>query len=360
MTARIAEARGISSMLAGLDDAGIRTLIDTAVPVGVGIGGTTKTVDIGGTTVFVKQLPLTSVEEAEPTATTSRLQLPFVSHYGIGSLTHAVGRELAAHQLTSEWVRTGAADFFPLLLGWRVLDMNCEADLREFDGEAPPRQWGSHWPQVQSKLAAMKDASKSMVFFLEYVPETLGAWVRTSITEGTGATVFPDVVNQLLEATAWMNKQGFQHFDVHPGNILIRDGRLLFTDFGLALHPAFDLTAEEKASMPMHDGYDRDTALMHLFHWTLFELGYTSVPQRLELLRAAAADPTTPALDPVRTALGDGADHIAQHASVAAYITEMFAALMQDAFATQYRYPRTAEPKRITGPRKRFVSEQIR
>lgn len=339
MTVRIDEAQAISSMLDGLDDADVRMLIDDADQVGIGIGGTTKTVRIGETTAFVKQLPLTSIEEADPTATTSRLQLPFVSHYGIGSPTHSAGRELAAHQATSEWVQTGAVDFFPLLLGWRVVDLKCEADLSEFDGDASPRQWGPHWPQVQSKLAAMKDASKSMVFFLEYVPETLGAWVRRSVAEGTGATVFPEVVDQLLEATAWMNSQGFQHFDVHPGNILIRDGRLLFTDFDLALHREFDLTAEEEASMLTHDGFDRDTALMHLFHWTLFELGYTSGPQRLKLLRAAAADPGTSALDPVRAALGDGADLIAQHASIAVYITEMFRALMQDAFATRYRHP---------------------
>lgn len=339
MTARIDEARSISAMLVGLDDAGIRTLINAAEPVGIGIGGTTKTVRVGETTAFVKQLPLTNIEEADPTATVSRLQLPFVSHYGIGSPTHAVGRELAAHQATSEWVQAGAVNFFPLLLGWRVLDLKCEADLSQFDGDAAPRQWGPHWPQIQSKLAAMKDASKSMVLFLEYVPETLGAWMHRSVVEGTGATVFPDVVDQLLDATAWMNSQGFQHFDVHLGNILVREGRLLFTDFGLALHREFDLTAEEEASMLTHDGFDRDTALMHLFHWTLFELGYTSGPQRLELLRAAAADPGTPALDLVRVALGDGADLVAQHASVAVYITEMFGVLLQDAFATRYRRP---------------------
>lgn len=126
---------------------------------------------------------------------------------------------------------------------------------------------------------------------------------------------------------------------MHPGNILVRDRRLLFTDFGLALHRDFDLTPEERGAMPAHDGFDRDTALMHLFHWTLFELGFTSGPQRLELLRAAAADPTTPALDAVRAALGDGADLIAQHASVAVHTTEMFGLLMQDATATRYRQP---------------------
>lgn len=337
MTVRIDEAQASSSILNGLDDASVRTLIDHADQVGMGIGGTTKTVRFGETTVFVKQLPLTNIEEADPTATARRLQLPFVSHYGIGSPTHSVGRELAAHQMTSEWVQTGVVDFFPLLLGWRVLDLKCEADLSEFDDDASPRQWGPYWPQIQSKLIAMKDASKSMVFFLEYVPETLGAWVRRSLAEGTGATVFPEVVDQLLEATAWMNSQGFQHFDVHPGNILIRDRRLLFTDFGLALHRDFDLNAEEEAAMLTHDGFDRDSALMHLFHWTLFELGYTSGPERLELLRAAAADPVTPVLDPVRATLGDGADLMAQYASIAVYMTEMFWALMQDALAARYR-----------------------
>lgn len=182
----------------------------------------------------------------------------------------------------------------------------------------------------------MKDASKSLVLFLEYVPETLGTWVRRSLTAGTGPDVFADVINQIIEATAWMKTQGFLHFDVHPGNILVQEGRLLFTDFGLALYREFDLTPEEKASMVTHEAYDPDTALMHLFHWVLFELGYISGPQRLGLLRAAAADPATPALDPIRLALGVSADLIAQHASVAVYITEMFGVLMQDASATRY------------------------
>ncbi|WP_146070908.1 hypothetical protein [Arthrobacter sp. B1805] len=127
--------------------------------------------------------------------------------------------------------------------------------------------------------------------------------------------------------------------DVHPGNILVRDGRLLFTDFGLSLHREFDLTVEESECMPAHDGFDRDTALMHLFHWTLFELGHTSGSERLELLRAAAASRATPALNAVRATLGDGADLIAQHAGVAISMTEMFGDLMQDVTATRYRRP---------------------
>lgn len=337
MTVRTDEAQVISSMLGDLDEAGVRRLIAGADPVGVGIGGTTKTARIGDKTVFVKQVPLTRVEAADPTATTSLLPLPFVAHYGIGSPGHSIGRELAAHRMTSEWVQSGAADFFPLLLDWRVVDMRCETDFSDVDGS--PDRWASHWPQIQRRLAAMKDASTSMVFFLEYVPETLGDWVKKSVADGTAATVFSSIVEQILDATTWMNGQGLQHFDVHPWNILVRDGKLLFTDFGLAIHRDFDLTAEEEASMLTHDGFDGATALAQLFDYTLLELGYTSAAQRLDLLRAAAADPAAPALDPIRAALGDGADLIAQHASVTVYISTMFGALMQDASAPLYRRP---------------------
>ena len=337
MTARLGEASALTSILHGLDDAGVRTLIDDASQTGIGIGGTTKTASLDGTNVFIKQLPLTSVEEADPRSTVSRLRLPFVSHYGIGTPANSVGRELAAHQVTTRWVQSGLVDFFPLLLGWRVLDLKSEANLSEFDGDAPSSQWGPHWPEVQGRLSAMKAASKSMVLFLEYVPLTLGNLIRRSLREGFGAEIFPGAVDQILEATAWMNRQGFQHFDVHPGNILIRNGRLLYTDFGLALHKDFELTPEETAGMRTHDGFDRDSALMHLFHWTLFELGYISGEARLGLLHAASAGTASPALAPVRAALGSGADLIAQHADTAIYITEMFAALTQDVHAAEYR-----------------------
>lgn len=292
---------------------------------------------IDGAPVFVKQLPITRSEEAAPLVTRNHTGLPFVSHYGIGSPGHGVGRELAAHQLTSAWVRSGEADFFPLLLGWRIIDLGCDVDFSEFDGDSPKCRWGALWPQVEKKLAELKSAPTSMVLFLEYVPETLGSWLRRSVDEGTGETVFAEAVDQIIEATAWMEKQGFHHFDVHPGNILNHEGRLLFTDFGLSLHRDFDLTPDDESSLVTHQGFDLATALMHLFHWTLFELGYASGPKRLGLLRAAAADPATSALEPVRAALGGkGAGLIAERAGDVVSTTEMFAVLMQDAFGTRY------------------------
>lgn len=279
MTARLDDARRASEMLAGLDDAGVCALIAAAEAVGTGIGGTTRT------------------------------------------------------------ARAGEADCFPLLLGWRIVDLACPVDLDEFDGPAPRRRWGAHWPEVHSRITEMRTATRSMVLFLEHVPETLGAWLRRSLAAGTGASVLADAVGQIIEAATWMESRGFQHFDVHPGKILVREGRLLFADFGLALHREFELTPEERSAMAAHGGYDRDTGITQLFHWVLVELGMTSGAQRLALLRAAAADPTTAALDPVRGALGESTDLIARHARVAVGITEMFGALLQDASAARFRSP---------------------
>lgn len=337
MSARVDRARSISAVIDGLADAEVRTLVDTSEINAIGIGGTTRTVHIDGMPVFVKQLPITESEQASPLSTRNHTGLPFVSHYGITSPSPGVGRELAAHELTSEWVRSGETDVFPLLLGWRIIALRCETDLREFDADEPKRRWGAYWPQLEKRLTELRSAPTSLVLFLENVPETLGSCVRRGLAEGSGEAVFAAAAGQIVEATAWMKEQGFHHFDVHPGNILVREGRLLFTDFGLSLHREFELTPDEEASLATHGDFDRDTGLMHLFHWALFELGCTSGPERLELLRIAAADPTASALDPVRTSLGSqGADLIAEHASVIIRMTEMFAVLVQDVFGTRY------------------------
>lgn len=335
MTDRADRARRMAAVIDGLDDADLAGIVDTAQTVGVGIGGTTKLGTVNGESVFIKQLPIPRGEEDDPYSTVDRLRLPFVSHYGIGSLGHGVGRELAAHRVTSEWVRTGKADFFPSLFGSRILDLHCDINLSEFDGEGPRRQWGSNWPRLEKNLEGLRSASASMVLLLEYVPDTLGSQLCRAVATDAGQSAFVDAVDQIIAATTWMEGQGFHHFDVHPGNILVQEGRLLFTDFGLSLHHGFDLTVDEEASLPAHAGFDRNTGLMHLFHWVLFELGFASGSERLALLRAAS-DPNAPELEPVRAALGEGTDLISRHAKVAADMTEMYSVLMEDVSGASY------------------------
>ncbi len=304
--------------------------------VGVGIGGTTRVAQFRGSKVFIKQMPLTAEQNLAPTATRSWLDLPVTSHYGLVSPSHGVGRELAAHQLTSAWVWEREADFFPLLLDWRIADVTCDVDFSEFDVAEVRQRWGRYWPKIRREIDSLRASRSSLLLVLEYVPETLASWLRSSVASRRAGTIFSDAVAQILEATTWMKSRHFQHFDLHPGNILVRDGTLLFSDFGLALHSSFVLSSAEENAMSAHGDFDRDTALMHLFHWLLYEMGFESREQRLKLLRSFANGSRQIVPDPVREALGDSAGLLMDHAHTVVAMTDMYDALVVDVTATDY------------------------
>lgn len=314
----------------------MRSILDGAETLGVGIGGTTLTAWIGDQQVFIKLLPLTAVEEGDPLSTRNLRELPFAAHLGIGSPSCGLGRELAVHRTTSEWVREGAADFFPILYGWRMVESPCAIDLSEFDGAAPPRRWGDSWPRLEKRLEDLRQAEKSAAVFLEYVPETLGQWMSRSVRGGQVERELATAVEQILFATRWMSERGLHHFDVHPGNILVRDDTLLFTDFGLSLQADFELTVEERARLPSHTGFDRDSGLMHLFHWLLYELGYTTRESRLNALMQAAGGLDSPGRRELRRSLGGSFDLLADHAEVAVSMSGLFDELTADAHGADY------------------------
>ncbi len=326
----------LSAELADLSDDDMITLLDEAEPLGVGIGGSTVRMSIHGSDVFVKQLPLTAREENDPTSTANPFDLPVACHYGIGSPGFGVGREIAAHELTSRWVTSGATDIFPILYHWRVLDRACALDVSEFDREEAERQWGPLWPKVRDRVRALTAARSSVVLFLEYVPCTLDSWLRQQFESDAGGAAISLAIRQLLVAADWMEVHGLQHLDLHPRNILVHDGRLLLTDFGLALHRDFSLDDSERAFFSTHRGYDHDTGISSLLQWVLAETGVNSRAERLAVLRAAAADPHARQLDPVRARFADGVDLIAQYAAVGVSTMTLFDQLMLDASSVSF------------------------
>jgi serine/threonine protein kinase len=323
-------------VLVDLSDIDTLELLAQAVPLGTGIGGSTARASIQGSDVFVKQLPLTALENDDPISTANRFQLPVACHYGIGSPGFGVGREIAAHQVTSNWVTSGVTDIFPTLYHWRVLDERCSTDVSEFEGGEARRQWGSYWPSVRYRVEALTAAPRSIVLFLEYVPDTLDGWLRQQFLSGDGGAAIAAAIEQIASAAAWMSVHGFQHLDVHERNILVRNGRLLFTDFGLALYKDFTLDQNEKDFFAVHGGYDHDTGISSLLHWVLAESGVGSREQRLEVLRAAACDPLAVELDAVRAQLGDKTSFIAQYAAIGVSTTTLFDELMRDASSVSY------------------------
>ena len=323
----------LSAVLEDLADADVLALLAQTDDWATSIGGSTARARLEGFDVFVKQLPLTPQERGEPTSTANRFDLPASCHYGITSPGFGAGREVAAHEATSRWVRAGVTDVFPLLHHWRVVDRPCRPDLSEFDDEEVTRRWGASWPRVRDRVAALRAAPSSVVLFLEHVPDTLGTWLRRRIAERRGGAAFRDALQQIVAATTWWGWRGLRHMDVHPGNILVRCDRLVFTDFGLTLHEGFAMDPGERAFLASHGSYDHDSGITSLLHWVLAEVGTGSRAQRMQVLRAAAADPSTPALDGARTALGEATDLIAEHATLAVATTERFQALVEDASA---------------------------
>ena len=60
--ARLTAHSGVSTSLALCSDRALGELVDTAVPVGSGIGGKSALLEVAGTRVFVKRVPLTDLE----------------------------------------------------------------------------------------------------------------------------------------------------------------------------------------------------------------------------------------------------------------------------------------------------------
>lgn len=139
-----------------------------------------------------------------------------------------------------------------------------------------------------------------------------------------------------------MRAHGLHHHDVHPQNILVSEGQLVFTDFGLSMHERFELDDDERAFFSRHGNYDHDAGVTSLLHWTLVGLGIGPRADRLATLRAAAVGRGAEYLDSVRARLGRAADRFAEHAAAAVVITEMFDMLMMNASATSYDLQRSS------------------
>ena len=336
MAGRLELVGTLSQQFSGMSDEVIRRLVVGSDRLGRGIGGSTSSADVDGLKVFIKQIPLCADEESALTDTERRLALPFSSHYGIVSPSHGVARELAVHDLTTDWVLNAEIDCFPIMLGWRTVDEKCSVDLSEFDEASVQRRWGTYWPEVDRAVSAMRSAEKSVVIFLEWVPDTLSSWMRSQILADAAGNAFAMAVDQIIDGAGWMKSQGLVHFDLHPGNILVRNNTLLFTDFGLAVHRDFATCSDEVRQIVDHEDFDRDSGLMYLFHWMLHELGMTERSERRELLHIVASQRASSALDPLRPVLGESADIIAQYAPTVSLMTEMYDALLKDATATDY------------------------
>ncbi|MFF7792561.1 protein kinase family protein [Streptomyces sp. NPDC007991] len=324
----------VSTSLALCGDAELRELVDAAVPLGTGIGGTSARTDVAGMPVFVKRVPLTDLERRPEhlRSTANVFGLPTFCQYGVGGPGFGAWREVAVHTMTTNWVLSGQFQGFPLMYHWRVLPDEAPTLAKELaDVERAVAYWrGSE--EVRRRIEALRRSSASVALFLEYVPQTLHAWLTDQVR--TGGAVLDRacslVERELRAGTSFMNSRGLLHFDAHFENVLTDGRRLYFADYGLALSSRFDLSPAETDFYDRHVGYDRCYTASYLVNWLVAALYGDHWETRGPLIQAWA-EGQQPTGVPSGTA-----KILTRHAPVAAVMTDFYRTIQEVSRTTPY------------------------
>jgi hypothetical protein len=341
---RLTRHQQVRDVLRQLDDEALRRLVAAGVPLGEGIGGPTRRVDVAGVPVFVKQLPLTDLERRpEHRGSTANLfGLPLSCHYGIGSPGFTAWREVAAAAAASDAVVAGRAAHFPLLHHWRVLPRPGAGASRLLPEPADVHTTVEYWEGsdgVRRRLLGLAGATATVTLFGEHLPADLDRWLAARAREGDAAlTAALDVVVPRLHGLlAWLDRHRWVHMDAHFGNILTDGHGLYLTDFALALLPTFDQSPAERAFADAHATYDASYVLTHLATWLVTTLAGAPPDQRGRIL-ADAARGVRPAGMPAAAV-----DLVVRYAPVAAVVRPFYRRLRTETRSATYPSASVAE-----------------
>ncbi|MCX5418822.1 protein kinase family protein [Streptomyces sp. NBC_00078] len=325
----------LATSLALLSDRELADLVESAAPLGSGIGGRSALVDVEGHRVFVKRVPLTDIELAAENAqsTGNLFGLPPACHYGTGR-SPGIGawRELAVYTMTTNWVLADRFPGFPLMHHWRVLPDSPQPPPAELaDVEGVVGYWsGSR--QVRERLEALRKASASLTLFLEYFPHTLHDWLDTQVRTAEADRVCTRVDEWLGALSSFLHDHELAHFDAHFQNILTDGEDFCLTDHGLALSSRFRLTRQERAFFDRHRDYDLVYSRAHLVNWLVTALYGYDRQEREAFVRACAIGARTEGIPRTAAAI------IARDAPLTAVLNGFFDRLRKDGSRTPYPY----------------------
>ena len=259
----------VSKHLAHLSNKQLIEVLANAKTIPAGLGGKVALIEIADSPVFVKKVPLTDLEQLPQhfMSTASIYDLPLCFQYGIGSAGFRVWRELAVHIMTTEWVLNGECAYFPLLYHWRILANGPDESNIQFNADLEKyRQDLQYLDVVSKRVEDLHQATAHIVFFVEYIPQNLYAWLSAEVLKGgdVAETAIAWVDESLRIINNDLYARGLLHFDEHYENILIYDDQIYLTDFGLSLFSEFELTAAETMFFTQHKSYDQVCAIVNL------------------------------------------------------------------------------------------------
>lgn len=238
----------LSTALSVLDDRSLTALFE-ADPLRSS-WSRSHTIRIGSQRVFVKRLPLTDLEAANPFSTRNLYGLPTFYNYGVGSAGFGAYRELAANVKTTNWVLAGEIETFPLLYHYRVREASGDRELVDPERHERYVQYWAGNEAIGRFMVDRSEAKQELVLFLEYIPDVLDSKLK-SMTRRT-----QPILGQLANTVDFLRRHGVLHFDAHFQNILVDKDRPYLTDFGLVIDRSFELSAEEIAFFKAHQYYD--------------------------------------------------------------------------------------------------------
>ncbi|GAA1400778.1 serine/threonine protein phosphatase [Catellatospora coxensis] len=347
--ARLARHYTASAALALLSDAELADRLAAAQVVGAGIGGLTARLDVGGSAVFVKRIPLTDLERRpEHVRSTANLHgLPPHCQYGIVSPGFGAWRELAANILATNWVLAGRSTGFPLMYHWRVLPGAPAVPAEHADIDATVTFLGGD-PAVRERLEALAAASASLVLFLEHLPQQLGDWLAGPVAAGGDELVAACRMMEqgLLGGVEFLGAHDLHHFDAHLRNLLTDGRQVYFCDFGLAVSSRFALSPRESAFLAHHATHDAAYVRMILVNWLVHRVVGVPVPdqggpvERNAYIRECAGGRRPGGVAP------ELADMIVRHAPVAAVMNDFYWRLFDG--ATDVPYPAAEVARALT------------
>jgi hypothetical protein len=337
---RLTAYSAAATALALCSDRELSELVDAAVPIGSGIGGTSALLEVAGSRVFVKRVPLTDTERLPENvrSTANVFGLPAFCQYGVGDIGgpgFGAWRELAAHTMTTNWVLADQCQGFPLMYHWRVLPDTTQSLPEELaDVDRAVAYWGGG-AEVRGRIEALQRSSASMALFLEYIPQNLHEWLGARMKAGDEAADRAcALVERGLEAgVSFMNARGLLHFDAHFENILTDGRRLYFADYGLALSSRFELSRDDADFYERHRTYDRCYTVYYLVNWLVADLYGYGRDDREALVRACAEGERPTGIPDAATAI------LTRYSPLAATLADFLRRLRGGSRETPYPLP---------------------
>ncbi len=331
-SARIKQYSVVSTSLACLSNEKLMQILTDAKPLHEGIGGKSALISIDDTSVFVKKVPLTDLEQLPQNfmSTANLFNLPLGYQYGIGSAGFGTWRELATHIMTTNWVITGECVNFPIMYHWRILPSRTSDININYWGDI--EKYCQYWENssvIRKRVEDLNKASAHIALFLEYVPQNLHEWLSAQIAKGDDAAekaiAFAD--EHLKATNMHMNTRGLMHFDAHFKNILTDGERLYLSDFGLALSSKFDLSKAETKFLKHHQSYDQACHAVNLLHCIITSFfGKEQWEIRLREYLAGELDNVPPVIAAI----------IKQYAPIALAMDKFFQKLQKESKSTIY------------------------